>query len=255
VHSGTCAGTRARSAGFQQFSTGRPVPPPRASERHEYRRISAGIVVPRPPARERRHSRKKKTPWAYILVLFFRQPHMGRSNHAPEGDLAMTPKTFVAAYFDHARESERRTGMPALFVLAQAALESGWAGAKPGNAMFGIKAGGGWRGEKQLLRTREVLKRADQGGRFPEVVSITKRADGKFDYVVKDWFRAYASIADSFADHGQMLRANALYARCFETQDPREFARRIAAAGYATDPKYAESLIAVIATIERAMRG
>jgi flagellar protein FlgJ len=166
----------------------------------------------------------------------------------------MIPAQFVSTYLEHARASEARTGVPALFALAQAALESGWAGAKPGNAMFGIKAGGGWKGEKQLLKTREVFRDRNQGHRFPEVVSITPRADGTFDYVVKDWFRAYASPAESFADHGRMLRANARYAACFETQDPREFARRIAAAGYATDPDYAKSLIAVIATIERAMR-
>lgn len=80
------------------------------------------------------------------------------------------------------------------------------------------------------------------------------RRGGKFEYVVKDWFRAYARPAESFADHGAMLRANARYARCFETQDPREFARRIAAAGYATDPDYADTLIAVTATVERAVK-
>lgn len=165
----------------------------------------------------------------------------------------MKPAEFVATYLDHARASEARTGVPALFALAQAALESGWAGAKPGNAMFGIKAGGGWRGARQLLKTREVFRDRAQGRRFPEVISIAPRRDGTFDYIVKDWFRAYASPAESFADHGQMLRANRRYARCFETSDPREFARRIAAAGYATDPNYATSLIAVIATIERAM--
>lgn len=56
----------------------------------------------------------------------------------------MTPAAFVDAYVDHAKRSEARTGVPAIFSLAQSALESGWSAAKPGNAMFGIKAGGGW---------------------------------------------------------------------------------------------------------------
>jgi flagellum-specific peptidoglycan hydrolase FlgJ len=166
---------------------------------------------------------------------------------------AMSPAAFVNTYLEHARSSEALTGVPALFVLAQSALESGWSSAKPGNAMFGIKATPGWRGKKQLLKTREVFADRDQGGRFPEVIAIKPRADGKFDYVVRDWFRAYESPGESFADHGKMLRANARYARCFETNDAREFARRIAAAGYATDPHYAASLLAVIATIEKAM--
>ena len=167
----------------------------------------------------------------------------------------MSPAAFVNTYLEHARQSEARTGVPALFVLAQSALESGWSSAKPGNAMFGIKATPGWRGKKQLLKTREVFADREQGARFPELISIAPRADGRFDYVVRDWFRAYDSPAESFADHGKMLRANARYARCFETKDPREFARRVAACGYATDPDYAKSLLAVIATIERAMKG
>ena len=159
---------------------------------------------------------------------------------------------FVNAYLEDAKRSEANTGVPALLSLAQSALESGWSSAKPGNAMFGVKAAGGWPGKKQLLVTREVFVDRNQGARFPEVISITPRADGKFDYKVKDWFRAYDSPSESFDDHGKMLRSNARYAKCFETKDPREFARRIAAAGYATDPGYANSLIDVIATIERA---
>jgi len=167
----------------------------------------------------------------------------------------MNVSDFIRAYHDDAKRSETRTGIPALFSLAQSALESGWSAHKPGNAMFGIKAAGGWHGKRQLLKTREVFADRAQGHRFPEVISITPRADGKFDYIVRDWFRAYDSPAQSFDDHAAMLRGNARYAKAFETADPREFARRIAAAGYATDPNYAASLIAVIATLEKALPG
>lgn len=160
---------------------------------------------------------------------------------------------FVNAYLEHAKRSELRTGIPAVFSLAQSALESGWASAKPGNAMFGIKATGSWHGKKQLLTTREVFLDRNQGRRFPEVISITPRRDGKFDYIVKDWFRAYDSPAESFDDHGTMLRGNARYAAAFLTTDPREFARRIAAGGYATDPNYAASLINLIGELEKLM--
>jgi hypothetical protein len=116
--------------------------------------------------------------------------------------------------------------------------------------MFGIKATAGWHGKRQLCVTREVFRDANQGYRFPQVISIKPRADGRFDYVVKDWFRAYDSPAESFADHSKMLRDNARYAACFETKDPREFARRVAAAGYATDPGYAATLVNVIGMLE-----
>ena len=160
---------------------------------------------------------------------------------------------FVNAYLEDAKRSEERTGVPAVFSLAQSALESGWSSAKPGNAMFGIKATAGWTGKKQLLVTREVFADRNQGGRFPEVLAITPRADGGFDYKVKDWFRAYDSASESFDDHAKTLRGNARYASAFETKDPREFARRIAAGGYATDPNYANVLVDVIATLERAL--
>ena len=164
----------------------------------------------------------------------------------------MNVAEFVNTYLEDAKRSEANTGVPALLSLAQSALESGWSSAKPGNAMFGIKAAAAWPGQKQLLVTREVFADPNQGGRFPEVLSIAPRADGKFDYKVRDWFRAYDSPSGSFDDHGKMLRGNPRYAPCFETHDPREFARRIAAAGYATDPNYGKALIDVIATIEKA---
>ncbi len=163
----------------------------------------------------------------------------------------MTPKQFYDAHIDAARAGERAFGIPALFTLAQAALETGWGRHAPGHMMFGIKAGPGWRGKRQLCITREVFADARQGHRFAEVLAITPRADGRFDYKVRDWFRAYGSAVESFADHALMLRENPRYARCFETRDPREFARRIAAAGYATDPGYAASLIAAINVLQK----
>ena len=38
----------------------------------------------------------------------------------------MTPKDFVKKYKPFALESEKKTGISHLFILAQAALESGW---------------------------------------------------------------------------------------------------------------------------------
>jgi len=167
----------------------------------------------------------------------------------------VTPKDFYRTHIEAARANERASGVPALFTLAQSALETGWGRHARGNMLFGIKAGAGWTGRRQLCVTREVFADARQGHRFAEVLAIAPRADGKFDYTVRDWFRAYDSAAESFADHARLLRGNARYAACFATgpegrRDPREFARRIAAAGYATDPGYAASLIATIATLE-----
>ncbi|MCL6594270.1 MAG: hypothetical protein K6T31_09865 [Alicyclobacillus sp.] len=55
------------------------------------------------------------------------------------------------------------------------------------------------------------------------------------------------AMEESFADHGRYLLENPRYARALEARgDPREFARRIASAGYATDPAYASKLISLM---------
>ncbi len=78
----------------------------------------------------------------------------------------------------YAKESESVTGIDATFILAQAALESGWGERAVGNMFFGVKATKDTpANKKQLLRTREVLNH--DKGVFPEIISITKRKDGK----------------------------------------------------------------------------
>ena len=48
--------------------------------------------------------------------------------------------TFKEKYLPYALESERKTGISAVFILAQAALETGWGKYAPGNMFFGVKA-------------------------------------------------------------------------------------------------------------------
>ena len=57
-------------------------------------------------------------------------------------------------------------------------------------------------------------------------------------------FRAYLTVEDSFVDHGLFFIENPRYATAMEhTDDPDQFAREIARAGYATAPTYASELI------------
>jgi flagellar protein FlgJ len=163
----------------------------------------------------------------------------------------MTPKEFVHSYYPYAVETQDKTGIDARFILAQAALETGWGKSAPGNMFFGVKAGPGTtESKRQLLRTREVL--LVDGAKFPEVISIAKRKDGKYDYVVKDWFRKYDSPEESFTDHAKFFFENKRYKDALRVKyDPYKFAEAIARAGYATDPNYATSLKGVIKTIEK----
>lgn len=163
----------------------------------------------------------------------------------------MTPSEFVEAYYQYAKQSEGKTGIDARFTLAQAALETGWGKSVKGNMFFGIKAGKDiTERDKQLLTTREVLSSPHIS--FPEIISVTKRSDGKYSYKVKDWFRKYDTPEGSFTDHSQFFFNNKRYGKALEVRhDPYLFAEEIAKAGYATDPNYATSLKSVIRTIEK----
>jgi flagellum-specific peptidoglycan hydrolase FlgJ len=111
-------------------------------------------------------------------------------------------------------------------ILAQAALESAWgAKATGGHNYFGIKGLGpaGSTSEK----TREFV-------------------NGKWVRTTSD-FRAYHTAAESFADHGRFLADNTRYAEAMRhAGDPLRFAQELQRAGYATDPRYAEKLAAII---------
>lgn len=162
----------------------------------------------------------------------------------------LKPKRFVEIYLAYAKETELKTGIDAAFTLAQAALESGWGEQAVGNMFFGIKASKTTPlNKKQLLLTREVL--ATQNAQFPEIISVTKRSDGKYEYRVKDWFRKYDTPEESFTDHANFFFKNKRYMKALEVRyDPYLFADEIAKAGYATDPKYASILKSVIKIIE-----
>ena len=162
-------------------------------------------------------------------------------------------KEFITKFLPYAFETERKTGISALFILAQSALETGWGQHAPGNMMFGVKASVSTPAEKrQLVQTTEIL--ATDKAKFPVIIKIEKRPDGKYKYTVKDWFRKYDSPEESFTDHARLFLTNKRYAKALEVKaDPYKFAEEVAKAGYATEPTYAERLKGVIRTIERIM--
>lgn len=162
----------------------------------------------------------------------------------------MTPKEFIKQYKPFALETERKTGISHLFTLAQAALESGWGERTFGNMLFGIKARPETPADKkQLLRTTEVLSSANAV--FPKIISIKKRADGKYTYTVLDWFRKYETQEECFTDHAQFFFKNNRYAKALLVKaDPYKFAEEVAKAGYATAPDYASSLKKIIKMLE-----
>ena len=99
-----------------------------------------------------------------------------------------------------------------------------------------------------MLRTTEVLSSANAV--FPKIFSIKKRIDGKYTYIVLDWFRKYDTPEECFTDHAQFFFKNKRYAKALEVKaDPYKFAEEVAKAGYATATNYADSLKNIITKI------
>lgn len=129
---------------------------------------------------------------------------------------------YIDQYKDLAIEQMNRYGIPASITLAQGVFESN-AGrsrlAAKGNNHFGIKCHG-WSGGKMYHD----------------------------DDAKNECFRAYNSAYDSFEDHSKFLRNGQRYRSLFSLSrtDYKGWARGLKAAGYATNPKYADLLIDLI---------
>jgi flagellar protein FlgJ len=149
---------------------------------------------------------------------------------------------FVAQQSAAADAASAATGIPAAFMLAQAALETGWGkheiigrdGTNSHN-LFGIKAGASWSGPTVDVMTTEYI-----GGRPQKRVQT---------------FRAYANETESFKDYAKLMTDSPRYAAVVAAgADAKGFAQGLQKAGYATDPAYAEKLGKVINTALRLQR-
>ena len=153
-------------------------------------------------------------------------------------------KEFVNRVWSDAVDASRSTGIPPQFLVAHAALESGWgkneirrADGSSAYNLFGIKAGKNWNGSTVDAPTTEYVN--------GEAQRVTEK------------FRAYASYSDAFRDYANLLRNNPRYGAVIGSQDGTEFARRLQQAGYATDPMYADKLARIIngPTLRQALIG
>lgn len=165
----------------------------------------------------------------------------------------MTAKDFVDKYYTFAKQTELKTGIPALSILAQSALETGYGKVVVGNMMFGIKDTDGVNGNEQLLTTTEYSRRSNL--KFPVILSITpviKNGVHMFKYKVKDYFRKYSTPEESFTDHANFFIKNKRYSKALVVKnDPYLFLEEISKAGYATAPDYYSILKSVAKNIEK----
>lgn len=139
-------------------------------------------------------------------------------------------ENFVRELWPHAQHAARELGTRPEALIAQAALETGWGrhmirGADGQNSfnLFGIKADARWQGDRAVTETVE----------FRDGLMRRERAT----------FRAYPSLAESFADYADFLKANPRYREALEAgNDAPAFVRALSAAGYATDPNYSNKI-------------
>jgi flagellum-specific peptidoglycan hydrolase FlgJ len=168
----------------------------------------------------------------------------------------MAPTDFLSKYAPAAVDSMKATGIPASVTLAQTILESGWGRFAWGNNFWGIKADKAWTGEKQLLETTEKLRfstiesyKLATGCVFPEVISIEPISNqpGFYLWVVKDYFRAYATPSEGFTDHANFFKVNGRYKQALlDEGDAVKFAQDISHAGYSSTPNYGDSLVKIM---------
>lgn len=134
--------------------------------------------------------------------------------------------TYIDKYKDWAIEQMHQYHIPASITLAQGLLESN-AGrsslATQANNHFGIKVGSSWTGPYVL----------------------------RDDDARNEKFRKYKSARESYIDHSKFLqqkRYQGLYR--LGSTDYKGWARGLKAAGYATNPSYADALIRIIEMYE-----
>ncbi|MDP2788329.1 MAG: flagellar assembly peptidoglycan hydrolase FlgJ [Pseudomonadota bacterium] len=174
-------------------------------------------------------------------------PAMVRTAHPTTEAAATVPvaasvgnrkQAFLETMQPHAEAAAEATGVPSRYILAHAALESGWGereirgqNGEASHNLFGIKAGRNWDGASVQTLTTEYR----QG--MPMKLAQN--------------FRAYDDYSAGFTDYAKVLKSR-YGAALAAGADGDAFANGLAAGGYATDPAYAGKLKAVIASVAMA---
>ncbi len=142
------------------------------------------------------------------------------------------PAQFLQALLPEARRAAAKIGVDPKLLLAQAALETGWgkkiihhADGRSSHNLFNIKAGRSWKGDRVQVDTLE----------YRDGVAVKKRAQ----------FRAYRDYRESFEDYLALLRSPRYAEALRQAGDPERYLHALQRAGYATDPHYADKILAI----------
>ncbi len=144
-----------------------------------------------------------------------------------------SPGEFIQKLMPAAKKAAQKLGLEPLALLAQAALETGWgqrtfktADGNNSFNFFGIKAHNSWQGDVAVVDTLEYRQ------------GVAQKEKAKF--------RAYESPEQSLGDYVDFIKSNPRYQQAVAMADnPKAYFQQLQAAGYATDPNYAQKILAV----------
>jgi LysM repeat protein len=142
---------------------------------------------------------------------------------AQPAEYRMSRQEYIEKFKEEAIKEMLEYGIPASITLSQGMLESGDGNsplAKYANNHFGIKCHKGWDGPTFI----------------------------QDDDTKNECFRKYYSPYESYRDHSIFLKTRSRYRALFDLPltDYKAWAHGLKAAGYATNPKYADLLVRII---------
>jgi flagellar protein FlgJ len=161
-------------------------------------------------------------------------PVTARSDEESLATLAGPEAEFVRTILPAARQAARQLGLEPLALVAQAALETGWgqrmfkaADGRESFNLFGIKAHSGWQGDVAVVDTLEYRQ------------GIPRQEKAKF--------RVYDSLQAGLQDYVDFIRQQPRYQDAVAvSSNTVDYFQQLQAAGYATDPNYAQKILQVM---------
>ena len=143
------------------------------------------------------------------------------------------PEDFVETLLPYAEAVGQKYGIDPKAIIAQAAVETGWgkfvihhANGESTHNLFGIKANEQWQGEQAVVDTLEF--------------------NGNIPQQQKAAFRSYPSLQEAVDDYGRFIATQPRYSRAIENAlNANTYTQELQNAGYATDPNYADKIMAV----------
>jgi hypothetical protein len=144
---------------------------------------------------------------------------------ASSGFTPPDPNAFASAHADDALEASKKTGVDPRIIVAQAAVESQYGSAAPGNNLFGIKSQQG-----NTLPTTEVVN-----GQPVRTMAT---------------FASYPSTSDAFSGYADFINSNPRYAALKSAKTLDDQINALHKSGYATDPDYGWKIKQVASRID-----